>query len=154
MYPTLIFFHSIFRWLVVASLLFAIYRAYRGYTKGTTFSKADNASRHWTATIAHIQLMIGMLLYIKSPLVQYFWKNMSTAIKSLDASFFALIHFLLMLTAIVILTIGSAMAKRKQADREKFKTMLTWFLLALLIILIAIPWPFSLLANRPYLRPL
>lgn len=154
MYPTLIFLHSVFRWLVLISLLFAIYRAYKGYSKGMPFSKTDNASRHWTATIAHIQLMIGMLLYIKSPLVQYFWKNMSTAVKSLDASFFALIHFVLMLAAIVVLTIGSAMAKRKQADREKFKTMLTWFSLALLIILIAIPWPFSPLANRPYIRPL
>jgi len=57
-----------------------------------------------------------------------------------------------MLTAIVIITIGSALAKRKKTDKEKFKTMLVWFSAALLIIFIAIPWPFSPLANRPYIR--
>jgi len=37
-------------------------------------------------------------------------------------------------------------------DKEKFKIMLLWYGIALIIILIAIPWPFSPLANRPYLR--
>jgi drug/metabolite transporter (DMT)-like permease len=57
-----------------------------------------------------------------------------------------------MLTAIVLLTIGSALTKRKKDDRDKFKTMLTWFGIALIIILIAVPWPFSPFAQRPYLR--
>ena len=63
-----------------------------------------------------------------------------------------MIHSSLMLTAIVLITIGSAKAKRKPTDQEKFKTMLVWFSIALLIIFIAIPWPFSPFANRPYYR--
>jgi hypothetical protein len=57
-----------------------------------------------------------------------------------------------MLAAITIITIGSALAKRKQSDPEKFKTMLLWFAPGLLIIFLAIPWPFSPLANRPYFK--
>jgi hypothetical protein len=57
-----------------------------------------------------------------------------------------------MFVAIVLITIGSAKAKRKSNDTQKFKTMLIWFSIALLIIFIAIPWPFSPLANRPYIR--
>jgi hypothetical protein len=57
-----------------------------------------------------------------------------------------------MFTAIIVITIGSAMAKRKATDRERFKTMLTWYAIALLIIFLAIPWPFSPFANRPYFR--
>jgi drug/metabolite transporter (DMT)-like permease len=64
-----------------------------------------------------------------------------------------LYHFILMLTSVMVVTIGSALAKRKPAGREKFKIMLIWFAIALFIILIAIPWPFSTFANRPYLRP-
>jgi hypothetical protein len=30
--------------------------------------------------------------------------------------------------------------------------MAIWFLLGLIVILIAVPWPFSPLANRPYIR--
>ncbi|GAA4339005.1 hypothetical protein GCM10023149_49420 [Mucilaginibacter gynuensis] len=57
-----------------------------------------------------------------------------------------------MTVAIILITIGSSAAKRKTTDIAKFKTMTVFFLLALLIIFMAIPWPFSPLANRPYLR--
>lgn len=153
MYQYLLVFHSLFRWLVLGSLLFAIYRAYSGYFKNRLFSKIDDSIRHWTATIAHIQLIIGIILYIKSPVTHYFWSNFNEAIKYVDTAFFGLYHFLLMLTSVVLITIGSALAKRKPTDKEKFKTMLFWFCLTLLIIFIAIPWPFSPLVNRPYIRP-
>lgn len=152
MYQSLIFYHSIVRWLVLASLLYAIYRAYKGYKSHAVFSKSDNAVRHWTATIAHIQLVIGILLYAQSPVVKYFWQHTKEAAQNIDTAFFGLIHIFMMLTAIVVITIGSALSKRRQTDSAKFKTMLTWFGLALFIIFIAIPWPFSPLAARPYFR--
>lgn len=152
MYQTLTFYHNFTRWLVLASLLFAIYRAIKGYYSKTAFSKTDNAIRHWTATILHIQLLIGMILYFQSPVINYFWANYQEAVKKIDISFFGIIHLSLMLIAVILITIGSALTKRKEVDREKFKTMLIWFSIGLLIIFIAIPWPFSPLANRPYFR--
>lgn len=152
MYQALIFLHSFFRWLVVISLLFAIYRAYRGYRSGKHFSNFDNIIRHGTATIAHVQLVIGIILYSESPFISYFWKNPGKALSDFNISFFAVVHLLLMLTAIILITIGSAMAKRKTTDKEKFRVMLAWFLAAFTIIFIAIPWPFSPLASRPWIR--
>lgn len=152
MYQTLTFYHSIVRWLLLAGLAYSIFRAYKGFRSGATFSKIDNASRHWTATIAHVQLIIGILIYSQSPVIHYFWKNTKEAIQTLDTLFFGLIHIFLMLTAIVLITIGSSLARRKKDDHDKFKTMFTWFGIALFIILIAVPWPFSPLAKRPYLR--
>lgn len=152
MYSVLIFLHSLMRWLVLISLIYAIWRAFGGYRHHKVFTVKDNVIRHWTATIAHIQLTIGILLYVKSPAISYFWHNKSNAIADLQISFFALIHLLLMLAAIVCITIGSAMAKRKAIDQLKFKTMLFWFGLALFLIVIAIPWPFSPLVSRPYIR--
>lgn len=154
MYSTLLFLHSITRWLVVVSLLYAVYRAYKGYVSKSPFSKTDDTVRHLTATIAHIQLIIGILIYTQSPLVKYFWSDFKEATQNIDTLFFGLLHLLLMLVAITVITIGSALAKRKTTDREKFKTMLSWFLVAFIIILLAIPWPFSPLAGRPYFRPL
>ncbi|WKX77460.1 hypothetical protein [Zobellia laminariae] len=152
MYQTLPFLHSLVRWFVLFSILYSIFRAYKGYFQNLHFSKTDNLVRHWTATIAHIQLVVGIILYVKSPVVMYFWKDFSQALNHMDSLFFGAIHSTLMLSAIVILTIGSSMAKRKMTDKEKFKTMLVWFSIALLIIVIAIYWPFSPLANRPYIR--
>ena len=152
MYSTLLFFHSLFRWLVLVFLLYSIYRAFIGLTKDKSFSKTDNAFRHWTATVAHIQLMIGIILYTQSPIVKYFWTDTKIALQNLDLTFYGLIHIILMLTAIVVLTIGSAFAKRKPTGKEKFKTMLVWFFIALIIIFIAIPWTFSPLSSRPNFR--
>lgn len=152
MYQTLTFLHSSFRWIVLLSLVYAIWRAFRGYFNQKSFSKTDDSVRHWTATIAHIQLILGIIFYIKSPIVKYFWKNFSEAKESLDLLFFGIIHISLMITAVVLITIGSALAKRKDTDPEKFKTMLIWFTIALAVIFIAIPWPFSPFVNRPYFR--
>lgn len=152
MYTNLLVIHSLFRWLVLLSLCYAIIRAYRGYKTKSVFSILDNKVRHWTATIAHIQLVLGILIYTKSPIVQYYFSDFKNLFSNWDLTFFGLFHFILMIIAIVVITVGSAKAKRKKNDAEKFKTMLVWFSLALIIIIIAIPWPFSPLANGPYIR--
>ena len=152
MYQTLTFLHSTFRWLVLLSLFYSIFRAYKGYFSDREFLKADNSARHWTATIAHIQLVLGITLYSQSPIIKYFWNNFDEAKESSELLFFGLIHIFLMLFSIVLITIGSSVSKRKTTDKDKFKTMLIYFAIALLIIFVAIPWPFSLLASRPYFR--
>jgi len=153
MYTGLLSIHSIFRWLVLLSLLYSIYRAYKGWLLKTTFTNTDNVVRFTTAIIAHVQLIIGLWLYFISPIVQYFLNNFNNAKHINDMRFFGMEHSLLMLIAVVIITIGSSRAKKEKTDHEKFKVMAIWFSIALLIILIAILWPFlSFTANRPYFR--
>lgn len=152
MLNTLLFFHSMVRWAVLGTLLYSIYRSYTGYTQKLIFTKGDDSLRHWTATTAHIQLMLGIVLYTQSPNTKFSLHAIGTNGQLTQPFFFGVLHLLLMVSAIVIITIGSAMAKRKTTNGEKFKTMLIWFGVALLVILIAIPWPFSPLAQRPYLR--
>lgn len=154
MYLTLLILHSLVRWLVLAFIIYSIYRAFTAYRSNKIFTKTDDALRHWTATVAHIQLMIGIILYTQSPVVNAYWARPAASEHTFELTFYGILHILLMLTAIVLLTIGSGMAKRKPTDKEKFKTMLVWFSAALIIIFIAVPWPFSPLSGRPYLRTL
>jgi hypothetical protein len=149
MYSILLFFHSLFRWLVLSSLIYAIARAYRGLRSARPFTKADDSIRHWTATIAHIQLMLGCTLYFISPVIKQLFADLKKSIAYKELTFFGIVHMSLMLTAIILITIGSALAKRKTAPEDKFRTMLRWFSIALTLIFIAIPWPFSPFANRP-----
>lgn len=155
MYPELLALHSIFRWLVLASLLFAIYRGYKGWFRNNPFSKFDNSVRQWTATVAQIQLIIGLSLYSISPIVHYFLHHFKEGVREREIRFFGMEHSLMMLIAILVITIGSIIAKRKATDNEKFKTMAIWFSIALLIILTSIPWPFSPppFIERPFFRP-
>lgn len=152
MYQTLLVIHSLFKWLVIVSLIYAIYLGVRGVLFKKKFNKSTNLVRHWTATIAHLQLVIGIVLYTQSPIVKFFWTDYVNASNSMSNLFFGIIHITLMFVAVILITIGSAKAKRASLDLDKFKIIFLWFSLGLLIILLAIPWPFSPLANRPYFR--
>lgn len=153
MYLTLLALHSLVRWLVLLSLGYSIYRGYTGWLGGKSFSKNDNAVRHWTATIAHIQFLLGLSLYYLSPVVDYFLKNFGKAVHLREIRYFGMEHSLMMLIGITVITIGSAKAKRRSTDKAKFKTMAVWFSVGLFIILTSIPWSFSPLVSRPSFRP-
>lgn len=152
MYAILLFTHSLFRWLVLISLSYATVRGYQGYASGRVFTKTDDSVRHGTATIAHIQLLLGATLYFQSPVIRAFFAHLGESIRHVNAAFFGVVHIGFMFVSIVVITIGSALAKRRATDREKFRTMAIWFSVALLLIFLAIPWPFSPWANRPYFR--
>ncbi|MBY0425307.1 MAG: hypothetical protein K2Q22_06700 [Cytophagales bacterium] len=153
MYLNLLVFHSLLRWVVLASLIIAIVRSYQGWFGKKEFTKADNSLRILTSTVAHIQLTVGLWLYFISPIIQYFIDNFSVAVKQRDIRFFGMEHSIMMIFAIVALTIGSAASKRKELDVDKFRTMAIWFSVGLLIILVSIPWPFSsFTAQRPLWR--
>ena len=150
MYPILLTLHSWGRWAVLAGLLLGIGRAYWGWLGTRSFTPFDNTARHTVATLAHVQLTLGYLLYFTSPLVRAF--RLREAVHDPGALFFGLQHVLAMTVAVIVLTIGSALAKRRATDPAKFRAMALWFTAALLLILLAIPWPFSPWANRPYFR--
>lgn len=152
MYTFLIFTHSILRWLIVPAMAYALFRGFRGWSRKLPFSQADDTIRHVTATLTHIQLMLGYMLYFNSPFINYFRTHFKEAIRQFDFIFFGMIHITLMTIAIILVTIGSSAAKRQQEDTAKFKTMAIFYTIAFIIILIAIPWPFSPLSARPYLR--
>jgi hypothetical protein len=153
MYSILLALHSLTRWLVLGSLVFALFRAYRGWLLNKPWSKFDGTTRHVTATIAHVQLILGVWLYFISPIVNYFLHNFGTAVHERVIRFFGMEHVTMMLIAITIITIGSAKAKRKPTDKEKFKTMAIWYTIALVVILSSVPWSFSPLISRPNFRP-
>jgi hypothetical protein len=152
MYPLLLTVHSLFRWAVLASLLYALLRAYRGWFTHSAFSKLDDTVRHTTATIAHVQLLIGLGLYFSSPLTNYLWDSAKTAMGQREIWFFGMEHPLMMFVAIVLISIGSALAKRKTEPAAKFKTIAIWFTVGLVVLLLSIPWPFSPWVSRPYGR--
>ena len=154
MYPEVLALHSLFRWLVVVSLLFAIYRGYKGWFSNEPFSKFDNSIRKWTAIIVQIQLIIGITLYSISPLVRYFLQNFKKALPEREIRFFGMEHAVVMISAIIVITIGAFKSKRKITDKEKYKTMAIWFSIGMLMILSSIPLPFSPppFVRRPFFR--
>ena len=152
MYTTLLALHSFFRWIVLVTLLIAIVRSWQGWLSNKQYSKQDNILRNITASAAHIQLILGLWLYMISPVISYFLSNFKDAVHNRQIRFFGMEHSIMMLLGIVLITIGSAKAKRKAEDKDKFKTIAIWFTIGLLVILSSVPWGFSPLVSRPYFR--
>jgi cytochrome c biogenesis factor len=140
------------RWLVLLSLCFAIYRAYSGLRSQKQFSKTDDRVRFLTTTIVHIQFTLGLWLYFISPVVDYFLKNFSSGVHLREIRFFGMEHITMMTAAVILLTIGSVKVKRADDSQKKFKTMLTWYFIVLMIIFLSIPWLFSPFTSRPLFR--
>ena len=152
MYSLLLTLHSLFRWLVLISLVIAVYRAYKGWRGNLPFTKFDNALRVVTVTTSYVQLVLGISLYCISPVVRYFLNYFKTAVHEREVRFFGMEHITMMVIAIVLITVGSAKAKRQTTDKQRYKTMAIWFTIALVIIFSSVPWQFSPLTSRPYFR--
>ncbi|MGC4057033.1 MAG: hypothetical protein QM743_02790 [Chitinophagaceae bacterium] len=152
MYAFLLALHSLTRWLVLISLLVSIFLGFYGWRKKQPFGSYANRTRHITATIAHIQLVLGICLYVISPLTEYFRTHFSEAVHERAIRFFGMEHALMMLVGITVITIGSVKVKRTAEDTLKYKRMAIWYLAGLLIILSSVPWQFSPLVSRPYFR--
>jgi len=152
MYPHLLATHSWMRWLVLIGILVAIFTAWQGKNSNRSYGKTDNLARLLTVILAHTQLLIGFILYFVSPTVKIFFADTKQAFSNSQLFFFGILHLLLMLTAVVVITIGSSLSKKATTDQQRFRTIFIYFSIALIIILLAVPWPFSPLAGRPWIR--
>lgn len=152
MYFTTLFLHSYTRWAVLLSLLFALYRSYAGWLGNRPFAAADHRARVLAVTVSHLQLLLGFWLYFVSPVANAFW-SWPGGDRPLELTFFGILHLAVMSVAIGVLTVGSAVVKRAPTDAQKFRALAIYFSVALLLMLLAVPWPFSPLAARPWFRP-
>ncbi len=131
--------HSGTRWLVLFFLIITLLTAMINWQYGKSYTKSDRRWSLLTLIFAHIQLVMGLVLYFISPKVAFTPDVMENEI----SRFYTVEHFSLMLLAIIVITVGYSRAKRAGTDIKKFKTTFYFFLIALVLLLIGIPWPFQ-----------
>jgi hypothetical protein len=148
----LLIIHSLLRWFLVFALLSSVFMSFRGWINSRSFSRFDAVSSKSATILAHLQLLIGILVYVSGGTLTFLLNNFKSAMQDKEFRFFAMEHSTLMILAIAFITIGSVSSKRKKSDRDRHKSIAIWFSIGLLLILLAIPWPFSPLAARPWLR--
>lgn len=135
--------HSIFRWIVLLLLLIAIFNSLVAGNR--PFIRTDARTGSILTIFADLMLLIGLALWYFNANGFQAFKNsgFSEVMKGDEATrFFAFEHPVGMLIAIILLHIGKAQGKRAISDKSKHRRTLIFYLLALLIILVSIPWPF------------
>ena len=129
--------HSGLRWVALGLLIFALFNALKGKKSGE-YIKKDKMINLFTMISLHTQLLIGLILYFSSDKVQFIKGWMKNPL----LRFYGMEHFLMMIIALVIITIGRKKAEKIEDARSKHATIFNWYLIVLIIILLAIPWPF------------
>jgi cation transport ATPase len=135
--------HSILRYVLLVFLVISIFKSFKGWFGKKQYLPGDKKAALFTLISAHLQLVIGLLLYFISPNVKAGLADMGAAMKDAGLRFWAVEHIGMMLAAIVLITLGYSLAKRGKNDEIKHKRVALFFLLALILIFLAIPWPWS-----------
>ncbi|MBT8220287.1 MAG: cytochrome B [Bacteroidia bacterium] len=130
--------HSGLRWILLILLIITVINAYMKWKGEKDFTSGDDKLSLWTMMVTHIQLLLGLYLFFTSGKVMLSGLDMANAV----GRFYTIEHTLGMMLAIVLITLGRVQAKKIVTAAGKHKKIFTMFLIALLIILLSIPWPF------------
>lgn len=134
--------HSFLRWVILILLLVAVYKSFTDRNKA--FTTGHRKMGLFLMICADVMLLIGIYQWVAGPwgLKSIRLNGMSNVMKNGPLRFFAVEHFIGMLIAISLIHVGYSFAKKNIPDSVKHKRALVFYGLALLIILIFIPWPF------------
>lgn len=151
MYEALLALHNIGRWVVLILLLAAIFKALSGITGNKPYTSGDKKVSLFLMIAAHIMLLIGLYQWFVGPwgLHNIQASGMKAVMQNKIYRFWAIEHLTGMLIGIILITIGRGVGKKNIADKVKHSRSFWFYLVAFLVIIVTVPWPF-----RDVARPL
>ena len=140
MYNGLLHLHNFMRWIILLFLLIALVQSF-GKKPGLQKTSL------WLLISAHITLLIGLYQYFMGAsgfkLIQQY--GFGEVMKDAALRFWSVEHISGMLIAIILITIA-----RGKAKRSNYSAASWLYLVALIIILAVVPWPFREAVARPW----
>ncbi len=135
--------HNILRWVILILLLIALVQS---FTKNNSVKKVSL----WLLISAHITLILGLFQYFNSETVGFHLvENMGgfgNVMKDGFARFWVVEHITAMIAAIILITMARGKTKKENYNAAKWL-----YLIALVLIMAAVPWPFREAIARPWL---
>ncbi|NND76782.1 MAG: cytochrome B [Flavobacteriales bacterium] len=129
--------HSLLRWILLLLLVITIIKAFTS----KNYSAGDKKLALFTMIAAHVQLLLGFSLYFMKGIYKFF--QMEGAMSNSFQRFWMIEHLFGMLVAIILITVGYSKVKKASDEAGKNKSIKVFYTIALIIILLTIPWPFK-----------
>lgn len=138
MYLTVLFLHSWLRWL---ALIAGVGATFAAFGKGAERLRgAERWGLIFMITL-DLQLLLGLLLYgFFSPYTAAAMNDFGAAMRDPMLRFWAVEHLTMMLAAIVLVHVGRVLARKTGDVDKKRMRLLICFGLAVLLILLGMPW--------------
>jgi hypothetical protein len=151
MYAVILIVHSWLRWVVIIAGLVAFVRALSGASGTKSWTPLDDRAGFWFTIALDVQILLGLVLYFfLSPITAEVLRDFGGAMKDSQLRFWGVEHGFGMLIGTALAHIGRARARRADSLR-RHKVAAIFFGLALVAVLLAIPWP-GTPNGRPWVR--
>ncbi len=138
MYITFLKSHSGLRWIILMAIIIAVITSIVGWRKKGPYLKKHNILYRSTVILFHIQLVTGFILYYLSPKVVFTPAMFKTQL----FRYFTIEHSFMMILSVALITVGYSISKRINDPVERHRKIFFFYLAALIILLLGIPWPF------------
>lgn len=138
------YMHSILRWFILLFLVIAIVKSLQGMFMRKSFGVSDKRVGLFLLIASHTTILIGFYQWIVGSWGLKNIQNLGMSIVMKDAAlrFWAVEHIAGMLIAVVLITMGKRVGKLSITDQSKHKRSFWLYIIALVIIVGSIPWPF------------
>lgn len=141
MYTGFLNLHNGLRWLILLAFVITLIKYVAGWLGSQPWKKVDNMLGLVLTALMDLQLIVGVVLYFfLSPVTKLALSDFRGAMQDPDLRFYAVEHLSMMLIAVILVHIGRAKSKKNVLDKAKFKTGAIYFLIAFVVIMMAIPW--------------
>lgn len=139
----LLHLHNFLRWVILILLLWNIFRHITAQRE--LFGRKDVSLGKWLMISSHVMLLIGLIQYFTrdNSGFQLFQQHGSEVMSNSVYRYWAVEHITGMIIAIILITIAYGTRKKTiLSDQRKHKRALTFYIIALIILLVNMPWPF------------
>lgn len=137
--------HNTLRWLVLLFAIVAFVRALKGVNGGVDYATGARRALSIFVMSVHLQFLLGVLLYVVSPLARRAMANMGATMQDPGLRYFVVEHPTLMLLAVIAATVTGVLARRGPDDTVQHRRAAIGIALSLGLILAGIPWQRPLL---------
>ena len=141
MYPLIKILDYYWSYAALLVLIYAVFNALMGKIKSKDFESKDLRISLFGLIFSHFQLLIGLMLYSVSPLLNQ-WSKLSIVnlMSNRQIRFYLVEHPFLNIIAIVLITVGWSVHKKQSEPEKKFLRIIIFYGLGLLLSLTRIPW--------------
>lgn len=130
--------HSYLAYLLLAIIIFSILYALYNLLRKNSFSEKVRKVSLVGMIVAHLQLLIGFILYFISP--KGVTLISSEVMQDSISRLYVLEHPLTMVIGIVLISVGYIRAKKPGDDVRRLRTIFLYYTGGLILIVLRIPW--------------
>lgn len=151
MYTAVLVLHSWLRWAALIAGVLAVASLASSKSSDGGSGQGEKWGLFFMITL-DVQFLLGLMLYLFiSPNTTAMFGDFGAAMRDPVARFWAVEHVTLMLVAIVLAHVGRVLARKAPSPAAGRSKMLICFVVALVAIMAATPWP-GMRAGRPLFR--